>query len=69
MTHGKETGMTMEQFAKAMSQQEDLSPLLQALQNLRSRELDELRDHEIKYLCDWAVWPPFAYVEQPEIRN
>lgn len=61
--------MTMEQFAESMVKQENLSPFLEALQSLRSWEPDQLREHGTKYFCEWAVWPPHAYVEQPEIRN
>lgn len=60
--------MTMEQFAKSLSEQANPSPLLQALQDLRSWEPDQLRD-EIGYFCDWVTWPPLDHAVKPEILN
>ena len=66
--------MTMEQFAKSMLEQENPSPLLQALQALRSRNLEQVRENG--YFLDWTPWsgnspaqPPQIYVMKPEIRN
>ena len=67
--------MTMEQFAQSMSTMEEKpSPLLQALQALRSCELDEIRDSSGLF-CDWIPWgddtpaqTPQIYVKRPELR-
>lgn len=49
--------MTMEQFAKSVLEQGNPSPLLQALQALRSCDLDQLRDPRNGFFCgDWIPW-------------
>ncbi len=69
--------MTIQQFAKQLQQGEDLSPLLFALQSIRSRDLDQLKDSN-GLQCGWVVWEddggglaetPQAYVMRPELRS
>jgi hypothetical protein len=59
--------MTMEQFAKSLSEQENASPLLRALQDLRWWEPDQLREQG--YFCEWLPWPPMNHPAKPEIIN
>ena len=69
--------MTIEQFAKSVLEQEkNTPPLLQALQALRSSDLDQIRDPGNGLLCDgWIPWgndtpaqTPQSYVKKPELR-
>ena len=69
--------MTIEQFAKSVMEQErNPPPFAQALQALRSLELDQIQDPRNGLLCDgWIPWGidtpaqiPELYVKKPELR-
>lgn len=68
--------MTIQQFANQLQQGEDLSPLVAALQAIRSCDLDQLREPE-GLQCGWVVWEddggiaetPQTYVLRPELRS
>jgi len=48
--------MDIQQFAARLREKADSSPLLQALQELQTRDLDQLRD-ELKRMSNWYIWP------------
>lgn len=68
--------MTIQQFADQLQQGEDQSPLLAALQSIRSYDLDQLRDPK-GLQCGWVVWEdggggaetPQTYASRPELRS
>lgn len=66
--------MTIQQFANQLQQGEE-SPLLAALQSIRSSDLDQLREPD-GLQCGWVVWEddglaetPQTYVLRPELRS
>ena len=68
--------MTIEQFAKSLLEPKNPSPLLQALDALRSCDLDQLRNPEQLSFNGWIPWGedtpaqnPQSYVKRPELRS
>jgi hypothetical protein len=68
--------MTIQQFAEQLKQTGDLPPLLEAVQALRTRDLDQLRGPREGLFAGWTVWEedslaqtPKADVTRLELRN
>ncbi|HWM92007.1 MAG TPA: hypothetical protein VN493_14685 [Thermoanaerobaculia bacterium] len=67
--------MTIHQFAKQL-ERGGRSPLLEAVQALRTRDLDQLRGPGEGLFTGWTVWEegipaqtPQTYAARPELRN
>lgn len=59
--------MSIRQFAKALVEEGNPSPLLEALQRLRMASLDQLKNRDATTADpEWAIWnQPPAAVAQP----
>ncbi|HSF41230.1 MAG TPA: hypothetical protein VLT87_15640, partial [Thermoanaerobaculia bacterium] len=57
----RRTEMTIQQFAEEMKEQGNRSPLLEALQTLRTFSREQIKDTDP---VGWAEWPPVAQLIQ-----
>jgi hypothetical protein len=54
MTHWKGEKMTIQEFAEQLGQQDNPSPLLKGLQELRTYDPEDFRK---PLFAGWAMWP------------
>jgi hypothetical protein len=69
--------VNIEEFFRALNEGEAPTPLLKALRDLRSCDLDQLRE-PVSLFPDWLRWtdegtglaqPPKIYARKPELRS
>ncbi len=57
--------MDIQQFAAQLRKKDKASQLMEALQDLQARDLDQLRD-ELKRLDNWYIWPSATQDQEPQ---